>query len=168
MKDLLKKTGVPSSAELALVYPDEERLRQGLVAVIECFQNIPCNPCATSCPRGAIKPFADINDLPQFDPSLCNGCALCVANCPGLAIFVVDETYGATESLIKLPYEFVPLPIAGDKVAVYNRAGEEIGQGTVLRVQNPQSFDRTAVVHLVVPRAIAREVRFLSPGVGVK
>ena len=162
---MLKKTGVPSSAELALAYPPKERMTKGAVAIIECFQNIPCNPCATSCPRGAIKAFDDINDLPKFDPSLCNGCAICVANCPGLAIFVVDEAYSETESLIKLPYEFMPLPRAGDQVVVLSRAGEEIGLGKVLRVQNPASFDRTAVVHIVVPRAIAREARFLSVGV---
>ena len=165
---MLKKTGVPSSEELAPAYPPEERMKQGAVAIIECFQNIPCNPCATSCPRGAIQAFDDINDLPKFDPALCNGCAICVANCPGLAIFVVDEAYSEAESLVKLPHEFVPLPKAGDEVVVYNRAGEEIGQGKVLRVQNPASFDRTAVVHLVVPRAYARDVRFLSVRVGAR
>jgi len=160
----LRSTGVPDDNTLAEVYPSRERLGKGAVAVLECFQNIPCNPCATCCPRQAIKAFADLNDLPVIDWDKCNGCAICVANCPGLAIFVIDENYSPTEALLKLPYEFVPLPRAGDTVQALNRAGEAIGAGRVVRVQNPPSFDRTAVVHIAVPKELAREVRFFSLG----
>ena len=34
--------------------PSEERMRQGRVAVIECVQEIPCNPCSFSCKFNAI------------------------------------------------------------------------------------------------------------------
>ena len=161
---MLKKTGVAAPEELANVLPSQERRTRGAVAVLECFQNIPCNPCATSCPRHAIKEFADINDIPSFDGDLCNGCAICVANCPGLAIFVIDETYSPDEALVKLPYEFSPLPSAGDVVKAVNRAGEQIGNVRVVRVQNPAAFDRTAVIHVAVPKAIAHEVRFIKAG----
>ncbi|NLY54522.1 MAG: 4Fe-4S dicluster domain-containing protein [Firmicutes bacterium] len=156
---MLKKTGIPTQADLQEVYPRPERLAQGPVAVIECFQRIPCNPCATACQRGAIQPFEDINDRPQLDVDRCNGCALCVASCPGLAIFVVDETYSEDQALIKLPYEFLPLPQEGKIVAALNRAGEKVGEGIVVRVQNPPAFDRTAVIHLAVPRELASDVR---------
>jgi len=161
---MLKKTGVPTAEDLASVYPSQERLSKGAVAVLECFQNIPCNPCATSCPRHAIKEFVDINDIPTFDADLCNGCAICVANCPGLAIVVVDETYSTEETLIRLPYEFLPLPSAGETVSAVNRAGQAVGIGRVIRVQNPAAFDRTAVVHVAVPKGIAHEVRFIKLG----
>ncbi|MBT9152280.1 MAG: hypothetical protein DDT35_00494 [Firmicutes bacterium] len=161
---MLKQTGVPSADDLKRVSPSEERLALGPVAIIECFQKIPCNPCATSCPQGAIKPFVDINDLPDFDPALCNGCAICVANCPGLAIFVVDERYSEDTALIKLPYEFAPLPEVGAMVGVMNRGGQQIALGKIVRVQNPPRFDRTAVVHVEVPKCWAREVRFLALG----
>ncbi|MBT9175806.1 MAG: hypothetical protein DDT20_00106 [Firmicutes bacterium] len=164
MEKELKRTGVPDNRDVDSVYPGKERLASGAVAVLECFQRIPCNPCATCCPRKAIKAFHDINDLPIIDWEKCNGCAICVANCPGLAIFVIDENYSPTEALLKLPYEFVPLPRAGDEVKVLNRAGQEVGVGRVVRVQNPPSFDRTAVVHLAVLKELAREVRFFILG----
>lgn len=164
MDKTLKRTGVPDNNDLDSVYPPKARLANGACAVLECFQNIPCNPCATCCPRQAIKAFHDINDLPVIDWDKCNGCAVCVANCPGLAIFVMDEDYSPTEALLKLPYEFVPLPRPGDKVEARSRAGEVVGVGRVVRVQNPPSFDRTAVVHIAVPKEIAREVRFFSLG----
>lgn len=156
---MLKYTGVPSKEELAKIYPSEERLAQGPVAIIECFQEIPCNPCATACKRGAILPFVDINHLPTTNDELCNGCALCVANCPGLAIVILDMTYSDTEALIKLPYEFLPLPQEGDIVPAVNRAGEVVGKGKVEKVLKPKSFDRTAVISLVVDKALAHEVR---------
>jgi len=159
---MLKRTGFATPEDMAKVLPSEARLSCGAVAVLECFQNIPCNPCATSCPRHAIKEFVDINDTPSFDEDLCNGCAICVANCPGLAIFVVDETYSPDEALVKLPYEFMPLPAAGDEVLAVNRAGEVIGHARVVRVQNPSAFDRTAVIHVAVPKALGREVRFIK------
>lgn len=164
MDDTLRRTGVPDKDAVQAVYPTKDRLERGAVAILECFQNIPCNPCATCCPRRAIKAFLDINDLPVIDWEKCNGCAVCVANCPGLAIFVVDENYSPTEALIKLPYEFVPLPTVGSLVQAMNRAGEVVGTAPVVRVQNPPSFDRTAVVHIAVARELAREVRFFALG----
>ena len=37
------------------MYPSEERMAQGPVAVAECVQEIPCNPCETACRFHAIK-----------------------------------------------------------------------------------------------------------------
>lgn len=156
---MLKSTGVPSPEELKTIYPSEERLAQGPVAVIECFQRIPCNPCGAACRRGAIQPFDDINNQPRINVERCNGCGLCVANCPGLAIFVVDETYKPDTALVKIPYEFLPLPQKGTTVPALDRSGEQIGEAVIIAVQNPPTFDRTVVVHLQVPRSIARDVR---------
>jgi len=57
---MLEKTGIPTQADIDSVFPCEKRLSLGSVAVIECYQSIPCDPCATACPRGAILPFVDI------------------------------------------------------------------------------------------------------------
>lgn len=156
---MLKNTGIPTRADVEKVYPSAERLAQGPVAIIECFQRIPCNPCATACRRGAILPFEDINNTPQLEAERCNGCALCVASCPGLAIFVLDMTYDDENALIKIPYEFLPLPRVGATVAALNRAGEKVGRGAVVQVQNPPAFDRTALIHLAVAKDLAHEVR---------
>jgi len=64
---MLEKTGLPTPKDLAKVSPSKERLSRGPVAIIECFQRIPCDPCYAACKRGAIKEFKDINDLPEID-----------------------------------------------------------------------------------------------------
>ena len=67
---MLEKTGVPTKENIESVTPSKERLSKGPVALIECFQEIPCNPCYTSCKKGAIKELIDINDRPILDLSL--------------------------------------------------------------------------------------------------
>lgn len=161
---LLEKTGVPDAADLARVVPPAERLAKGPVAVIECFQRIPCNPCAAACKQGAIREFADINDLPAIDFEKCNGCALCVSKCPGRAIFVVDETFGESEALVKLPYEFLPVPATGEEVELLNREGRAVGRGRVERVQGTRSRERTLVVWVAVPKHLSMEARHIRAG----
>lgn len=133
------------------------RMAAGAVAVIECTQNIPCNPCADACPRGAIKPMADINECPVLDVGRCNGCGLCLARCPGLAIFVVDCSYAPDKALIKLPYEFLPLPAVGETVEALDRNGRCVGTVEVVKIQEFQN--KTRVVWIAVPLALAAEVR---------
>lgn len=132
--------------------------KKGGLVVVECPQRIPCNPCHTSCPTGAIVAFEDINDVPRVDYSKCTGCALCVAVCPGLACFVVDLSYAADTALMKLPYEFLPRPEAGQMVHLLSRTGESLAMGKVLRVVEPHK-DRTLVVHVEVPKALVNDVR---------
>src|SRR6056297_485525 len=60
-------SGIPTKDDLKKVIPPSKVLAQGPVVIVECFQNIPCDPCAASCPSGAIQPFEDINDLPLVD-----------------------------------------------------------------------------------------------------
>lgn len=159
---MLEKTGIATEQELSMVIPSKERLEKGPVAVIECFQRIPCNPCQTACKRGAIKEFKDINDRPQIDPEKCNGCGICISHCPGLAIVVVDETYSDEEALIKLPYEFLPLPEEGSFVTGVDRAGNPVCRAKVVKVLNTKAQDRTPTVSIAVPKALSMTVRFLK------
>lgn len=154
---MLEKDGIPSPADLAEVMPRAERLQQGPVAIIECFQGIPCNPCADACPRGAITMPGSISDRPTFDEFKCNGCGICVTRCPGLAIFIVDLSYNAQEALLKIPYEFSPLPDIGEELAALDRAGTETGTARVIRVQKQEN--KTTVLWLAVPKEEALEVR---------
>ncbi len=74
-------------------FPSEQRIKRGSVAIIECFQDIPCNPCEMKCPRNAIKVGIPITNLPELDEEKCSGCGLCVPWCPGLAIFILNYNF---------------------------------------------------------------------------
>jgi len=93
------------------------------------------------------------------DTGLCNGCGLCISMCPGLAIFVVDKTYGEKFSLVKLPYEYVPVPQKGDTVTALNRAGDELGRFEVIRVTSGGTTNKTYTISLAVPHELIMEVR---------
>lgn len=85
MTEGVRFTGIPSAEELrgASGIPSQERMKKGPVAVIECVQEIPCNPCENACPFGAIKIGDPITNLPVLDGEKCTGCGTCVAMCPG-------------------------------------------------------------------------------------
>ncbi len=155
----LTSTGEPAASELESSLPPADRRRQGPYAVIECFQEIPCDPCHKACRTGAIGPFPDINLTPAYEAAHCNGCALCVAQCPGLACFVVDENYSPSEALLKLPYEFLPLPAAGHTVDLLDRTGALVGSGRVVRVVRSRSKLATPVVWVTVPSEKVGTVR---------
>lgn len=154
-------TGVHCEEELQASpgYPDLERLQEGGVAVIECVQDIPCNPCELACRQGAIRVGVPITNLPSLDVESCSGCGLCIAACPGLAIFVVDLNHSETEALISFPYEYESLPTVGDLVEAVDRGGEPVSSARVTRVQNPPAFNRTAVVTIAVPKEYGIVVR---------
>ena len=154
---MLQKSGVPTAEDLAGITPDAVRLTKGPCAIVECFQKIPCNPCATSCPTGAIASDNDINELPVIDWERCVGCGICIAVCPGLAIFVVDNS--SDPAIVRLPYEFLPLPGEGTTVTALSREGSPIGTAKVLRVQNSPAQDRTPIVWLEVALELSMQVR---------
>ena len=156
---MMEKTGVATKPEIEAVTPPADRRARGPVVMVECFQKIPCNPCATACARGAIEPRGDINDLPAVDHDKCNGCGICISRCPGLAIFVVDETYSETEALVKLPYEFLPLPAPGGFVTGLDRTGRPACRARVVKITNTKAQDRTPVISVAVPRDMALTVR---------
>ena len=99
----------------------------------------------------------NISQRPVFDAEKCNGCGICVTRCPGLAIFVLDLSFSDTEALLKIPYEFRPLPAAGEMVAALNREGNRVGSARVIKVQEQKN--KTTVVWLAVPTLLAAEVR---------
>ncbi|RKX74392.1 MAG: 4Fe-4S ferredoxin [Spirochaetes bacterium] len=156
---MLDKDGVPTKEELLKQLPSEERLDRGPVVVIECFQEIPCDPCYYSCRRRAIREFADINSIPIVDFERCNGCTLCISSCPGLAIFVVDKTYSEESALVIMPYELLPLPEEGEEVACLDRRGEEVCKGRVVNIRTRKMQDKTAVISVAVPKEMVMEVR---------
>lgn len=160
----LTKTGVPSDGDLERVTPPAARRARGPVVMIECFQRIPCDPCHYGCRFGAIRAFDDINDVPEVDWEKCTGCGLCVAACPGLAIFVIDETAGEDECLIAMPYEMHPVPSRGKSVRLQDRAGAVVGHGLVERVIQGRKPEGTTVVWVRAPKQFSLVARSFSIG----
>ncbi len=146
---MIDKTGVPTRSQVKEKFPDQPILVKPK-AVLECYQEIPCNPCSTSCPFNAIEIGEDINKMPTINYSICTGCAQCVYSCPGLAIMVaqVIEDYAH----FKIPYELLPLPIVGETWNGVNRNGEVITDVRIERVLKNKKSDRTAVITVKVPK----------------
>ncbi|MFY9130311.1 MAG: 4Fe-4S binding protein, partial [Saccharofermentanales bacterium] len=156
---MLINTGVPTHEQIEQRLPSAERRARGPYAMVECFQEIPCNPCSTSCSFGAILPMHNINELPAIDFDRCTGCGICAGVCPGLAIFIIDESKGDGTATVTLPYEFRPLPAKGEVVRAVNREGDVIGDAVVTRVLLSKKT-KTPLVTVRVADEHVHEVRF--------
>ena len=153
--------GIITKAELEAIghYPSEERMKRGPVAVCECLQKIPCNPCESSCPVHAITIEDDITALPELCEEKCIGCGACITHCSGLACFVLDKSYSDTVGSVSFPYEYLHTFQKGDTVKAANRAGQYVCDAVVKRDVTTPKSDRTTVVTLEVPIDMVDEVR---------
>jgi ferredoxin len=122
-----EKTGILTTKDLRL--PSQKQLEKG-VAILECVQEIPCNPCVESCPVHAIT-MKDIN-----------------------AIFVVKIT--DKKAWVTLPYEFVPTPTVGDIVQAVDRTGKTRGSAVVKKVVRQ---GKTMVVTIEIESRLAMDIR---------
>ncbi len=141
------------------VMPD---LAEGVLPVIHCSQEIPCNPCAALCPNGLIiVDKKDIRAVPTFvgNNFCCAACERCVAGCPGLAITLVDYSADPDRPIVSIPYEFTRDVIsAKDMVTVLDTKGEKLGRLEVIDVHSIESSDRTMIVQVAAEREIAPHI----------
>lgn len=155
----LLKRGYLDDADLERFNRSDKK--PGVHPVIECTQNIPCNPCQDACPKGCIKIGKTITALPRIDEgNSCTGCGMCIASCSGQAIFLVDETYEPGYASITLPYEFLPLPQKGDRGTALSRSGQLLGAAEIIDVRSAKAFDHTTLVTMKVPADQAMSARF--------
>lgn len=135
--------------------------KAGVHPVIECTQNIPCNPCQDACKFGCIKIGKKITSLPVVDAKAdCKNCGMCVASCSGQAIFLVDEDAGDGMATITLPYELLPWPETGEKGTALSRSGEPICEAEVVGMKYSPAFDKTHLLTMKVPKEFAMKARF--------
>ena len=156
---MLKNTGNITSYELTNVLPPQSRLEKGPVAIIECLQDIPCDPCVSACPVNAIQMQSGITDKPQLQFETCTGCGACVPKCPGLAIFILNMKHAPGLATLALSYEMLPLPEKNQLVEALDRSGKKICDAKVVRVINPPAYDRTAVVTIEIPTDRVNDIR---------
>jgi len=137
-------------------------LAEGVLPVIHCSQEIPCNPCADLCPNGLIiVDRKDIRSVPTFigNNFCCAACERCVAGCPGLAITLVDYSSNPDRPIVSIPYEFTRDEIsASDIVTVLDTRGEKLGDLEVIDVHSIPSSDRTWVVQVAADAEIATQI----------
>jgi thioredoxin reductase/Fe-S-cluster-containing hydrogenase component 2 len=135
----------------------------GIHPVIECTQNIPCNPCQDACSKGCIKIGQKITSLPAIDKDKeCIACGMCVASCSGQAIFLIDEEYESGFALITIPYEFLPLPQKGDKGVALDRSGSKVCSAEIISIKSAKVFDQTHLLTMKVPADMAMKARFFK------
>lgn len=140
-----------------MIYPE---IKQGVYPVLNCVQEIPCNPCDTICPKGSIKIEGNILNPPKYLGG-CIGCEMCVAICPGLAITLVDFRKG--EPIVTLPFEFEEGVIkVGDEVTLTDRLGNVLGKGHVISFRYVDKVRnipvKTRLIKVKVPEYIAEKV----------
>jgi|WetSurMetagenome_2_1015567.scaffolds.fasta_scaffold25569_3 sarcosine oxidase, subunit alpha len=134
--------------------PDLPRLGKRVYPLIRCVQEIPCNPCADSCPRNSISMQGDsIMNNPVFDGD-CIGCANCVAVCPGLAIGLIMPEYdpASKTSLLVLPYELETKDLAaGRRVETVDMEGKVVGRGSIVAFRTSNIDAKRTIVSIEVP-----------------
>jgi Fe-S-cluster-containing hydrogenase component 2 len=136
--------------------PSLAELEKRACLCIECVEEIPCNPCETSCPQHALMVGSPITNLPNIDRDKCTLCGLCIPACPGLAITI--KSIHGEQARIRFPWEYLPYPVPGDKVEMVDRMGESVCPGTIISVANPVRNNKTAVVTAEFPKKFVEDV----------
>jgi ferredoxin len=141
-------------------HPAEE----GVVPVLHCVQEIPCDPCASVCPEAAIHIDPDdIRHIPAFIAeelgTRCTSCEKCVTICPGQAVTLVDYRKDREHPTVIVPFEMDREEIReGGTATAVDIDGNLLGEAEVTRIRGGTASDRTFSVKLRVPRAWAQRV----------
>ena len=135
------------------------RKEDGVFPIFHCYQEVPCNPCTSVCPVGAVKTKDDkITGLPYMDNlEACTGCASCLAVCPGLSVTMVDYREDPAHPLVTLPYEVWREKVeVGQKIPVTDIDGAILGYYPVEKVSSRRKYPGTLLVQLKVDKAVAK------------
>ena len=132
---------------------------EGVFPIFHCYQEVPCNPCTSVCPVGAIRTERDdITGLPYIiDLDACTGCGSCVAVCPGLSMILVDYRDDPEHPLVTLPYEIWRERVeVGQKVPITDVDGAILGYYPVQKLSTRRKFPGTLLVQVKVDKKVAK------------
>jgi len=157
------QTGEILKSKPGKIYSEQlPELDGGILPVIHCQQEIPCNPCTTLCPLELIViESEDIRGVPHFIGGNynCKGCGKCVAGCPGLAITLVNSRKDPQNPIVSIPYEFPRESLEGkETVTVIDTDGADLGDVPLVGIHAIPDNDRTLIVRVQAPRAIATRI----------
>lgn len=130
----------------------------GVMPIIHCLQEIPCNPCTTVCPTNSIQTEdGSLMALPRYTGK-CIGCGKCLLICPGLAITLVDYRKDNQMPTVTIAYEIMNMPVKiGDKRILTDIDANELGEYEVTAVRE-HAKQRMQLVQFKVPAARAKKV----------
>jgi len=132
---------------------------EGVFPIFHCDQEVPCNPCTSVCPVGAIRTERDeITGLPYItDLDACTGCGSCVAVCPGLSMTLIDYREDAEHPLVTLPYEIWREGLeAGQKIPITDVEGAILGYYPVEKISTRRKYPGTLLIQVKVDRKVAK------------
>lgn len=133
--------------------PTSERMNQKGFVLIDCLYGFACNPCAFSCPHGAITKTST-STVPEIDFAKCIGCMDCVYQCPGLAIF----GYNLAKDWLFLPIEYEV--VAPAECFLVDNQGTILGEGVVEKIlSKPNKTNIARVRSLTIHGAGLSDVR---------
>jgi NADPH-dependent 2,4-dienoyl-CoA reductase/sulfur reductase-like enzyme/Fe-S-cluster-containing hydrogenase component 2/bacterioferritin-associated ferredoxin len=140
----------------SMIIPTDE---DGVMPIIHCIQEIPCNPCITICPTNSILIKDDpILGLPYYEGS-CIGCGKCVTICPGLAITLVDFRKDKKFPIVTLPYEVSNHRVKiGEKVRCDDIDGNVLGDFEIIDIVDLKINNKTVLIKIKVPKSFAKKV----------
>lgn len=134
-------------------------LHSGVFPVIHCMQEIPCNPCMTSCPKNLIGTRGHpILGIPEYSDG-CIGCEKCVSICPGLAITLVDFRKNPQKPVVTVPFELDSSGMrAGMELDLVDWEGVFLGKGILVQTREVPGGRRTVLLRIETSPGIAAGV----------
>ena len=140
-------------------YSPPDGRREGVFPVLHCMQEIPCNPCMTSCPKDLIGTSGHpIMGIPEYSDG-CIGCERCVAVCPGLAVTLVDYRQSSEGPVVTVPFELGEwLLREGAEVTATDWEGEVLGSARIAGWKRAAGYGKTILVKLETSADIAARV----------
>lgn len=157
--DWIEKSEVlksPGGAVHPYSVPDR---REGVFPVLHCMQEIPCNPCMTSCPKNLIGTSGHpILGIPEYSEG-CIGCEKCVSICPGLAITLVDFRKDPRNPVVTVPFELDASALkAGTPMDLTDWEGASLGRGILLQTREVPGGRRTVLLRIQTSPDIAARI----------